>query len=333
MNKPSTEFNYDVAVFKIIAKSNLHVGAGGENYWIIDNLVQRDPATNLPCIYSSSLKGAIREFMKYYLQKTYSIDWLKKLDEIFGHDKSDVPDEDSEKYNEYFQAMDKEAALKSENSNVSEKEKEYEKGKGRKKPQIPGKYRFLQAELLSLPVRSDKRMFYRVTSPYLLDNFQKKLKQFKLKILGINETITNNVNQNSIPEKRAYTIDLGNAVLEEDDIRTVHNDIIIAQDISVLVGTNYVLANDNVLMELTDDYHLPVLARNHLEDGTSTNLWYEQVLPQETTFFFMVLYPKGDSNFTEFKNHITQIPIQIGANASIGYGFCRIEEIPIDIIA
>ena len=50
-------------VFIITAKTNLHVGneSGGE-FSIIDKAIQRDPLTNLPCINSSSLKGAIKEF-------------------------------------------------------------------------------------------------------------------------------------------------------------------------------------------------------------------------------------------------------------------------------
>ena len=51
--------------FKIEAISNLHVGNGEINYGLIDNLIQRDPVTELPNINSSSLKGALREFFKH----------------------------------------------------------------------------------------------------------------------------------------------------------------------------------------------------------------------------------------------------------------------------
>jgi CRISPR-associated protein Cmr4 len=83
---------------------------------------------------------------------------------------------------------------------------------------------------------------------------------------------------------------------------------------------------DAEFCEKVDDYNLPVIARNHLEDGTSTNLWYEQILPRETKLFFTVVY--NDENlFKVFEEAIIAHPVQIGANASVGYGFCKIEEI------
>ena len=47
----------------ITAKTNLHVGnENTSNYGLIDKAVQRDVLTGLPCINSSSLKGAINEY-------------------------------------------------------------------------------------------------------------------------------------------------------------------------------------------------------------------------------------------------------------------------------
>ena len=56
----------NIRVFKITAKTKLHVGneSGGE-FTIIDKTIQRDPLTSLPCINSSSLKGAIKEYCYY----------------------------------------------------------------------------------------------------------------------------------------------------------------------------------------------------------------------------------------------------------------------------
>ena len=67
-------YNFKVAFFTITAKTPLHIGAGGENFWIVDKLIQRDASTNLPCIYASSLKGALREYMRDYLTNDNKID-------------------------------------------------------------------------------------------------------------------------------------------------------------------------------------------------------------------------------------------------------------------
>ena len=50
-------------VWLIQAKTNLHVGnKNTSNYGLIDKAIQRDPLTQIPCINSSSLKGALNEY-------------------------------------------------------------------------------------------------------------------------------------------------------------------------------------------------------------------------------------------------------------------------------
>lgn len=70
---------------------------------------------------------------------------------------------------------------------------------------------------------------------------------------------------------------------------------------------------------------LPVIARNCLENGVSKNLWYEQVLPRKSRLAFFILHDDGEINKT-FDSAITSVPVQIGANASVGYGICVIKK-------
>ena len=50
-------------VWFITAKTNLHVGnENTSSYGLIDLSVQRNVTTGLPCINSSSLKGALNEY-------------------------------------------------------------------------------------------------------------------------------------------------------------------------------------------------------------------------------------------------------------------------------
>jgi len=73
---------------------------------------------------------------------------------------------------------------------------------------------------------------------------------------------------------------------------------------------NVICGNDN----------LPIIARNVLENGESKNLWYEQVLPAETVLY-TIIREDGD----ELKNALNGKIVQIGANATIGYGYCKFE--------
>ena len=74
--------------------------------------------------------------------------------------------------------------------------------------------------------------------------------------------------------------------------------------------------------KLCDDEHLPVIARNKLDNGTSENLWYEQVMPAETVFCAMI-----DDHDGKLTACLDGQYVQIGANATIGYGLCKFTKV------
>jgi CRISPR-associated protein Cmr4 len=82
------------------------------------------------------------------------------------------------------------------------------------------------------------------------------------------------------------------------------------------------LISDCEFKERCSDEELPIIARNCLEDGRSVNLWYEQVIPSETVFYTLIL-----SEVDELSNVLNNEIVQIGANATIGYGYCRLTKI------
>ena len=54
------------SVWLIIPQTNLHVGNESTVcFSVIDKAIQRDVTTGLPCINSSSLKGAIKEYFEH----------------------------------------------------------------------------------------------------------------------------------------------------------------------------------------------------------------------------------------------------------------------------
>jgi CRISPR-associated protein Cmr4 len=81
------------------------------------------------------------------------------------------------------------------------------------------------------------------------------------------------------------------------------------------IGNNPVLVNNEVFQKNITE-KLPVIARNNLENGQSTNLWYEEIVPRETVFYTFISAPEGNRKI-EFDKSV----LQIGANASVGYGF------------
>lgn len=107
------------------------------------------------------------------------------------------------------------------------------------------------------------------------------------------------------------------------------------------IDEHYELLDHKRFKDLCEDDELPIIARNCLQG--KGNLWYEQVLPQKTVFGVLlvsddqaevVVYNKKtgkdetisvdlNAALSKFNGKI----IQIGANATIGYGYCRFTKI------
>lgn len=251
--------------YLITCLTNMHVGSGGANYGVIDNLVQRDSINNMPTINSSSLKGALREFFK---NKWTKDEELKKLNYIFGPDS---------------------------------------KRSGEKGKEGIGHYKFFPADLLVLPVRSNKKPFFRATANMLVETINTKAEAFGVTLL------TGNYNKNSPTIKENIT----NLKLEDWSATTDTN---LTTDVNM--GEDIAIFDDNTFKKLAKK--LPVIARNQLDNGESKNLWYEEIVPRESRFVFFVA--QDDEN-TEFQAALENAIVQIGANGSIGYGYCKINKI------
>ena len=218
------------AAYLIKCLTNLHVGVGGASYSVVDNCVQRDITNGRPCIYSSSLKGALRQYFESHPNK----DLFRN---IFGGEG------------------------------------------GNETNQNAGKFTFFQANLLAYPIRDDEApKGYKLAS----------CSEWQTSIKGLWEQIKG-----------------------EGELKLV------VQDME--------LVECGSLAEELEA--LPVIARNKLNNGKSQNLWYEEVVPAESCFVFFVSYPEQGTDFKEFDDHINDQLVQIGANGSVGYGFCSISRL------
>lgn len=70
--------------------------------------------------------------------------------------------------------------------------------------------------------------------------------------------------------------------------------------------------------QLCSNDSLPIIARNCLENGESINLWYEQVLPSMSVLA-TIIETQDAKDLSDLNGTI----VQIGANATIGYGYCK----------
>lgn len=66
-------------------------------------------------------------------------------------------------------------------------------------------------------------------------------------------------------------------------------------------GKRVVLLHNNDFQRLCGENMLPVISRNYLESGESKNLWYEEVVPRLTQFYFPVMEEDRDADDFESK--------------------------------
>ena len=65
-----------------------------------------------------------------------------------------------------------------------------------------------------------------------------------------------------------------------------------------------------------------------MNNGKSENLWFEEVVPRESKFYTIIIQEENKENTAvkTFDEIISRDIIQIGANGSVGYGFCKISK-------
>lgn len=188
----------------------------------------------------------------------------------------------------------------------------------------PGKYIFHEARLLALPVRSGVRPFLYASTPEILADLAQQLKLMKPGAVRL---------VNSLKEAAGISVTSQQPLAEESGLIDEFEAVLFQQE--AMRKIDKLKKSDLLLSPLAlfaaEDFkgvceRLPVIARNQLENGVSKNLFYEEVVPRQTCFTFFVERPIGND---VFHSHLSDLNmrVQIGANASIGYGVCKLERI------
>lgn len=173
-----------------------------------------------------------------------------------------------------------------------------------------GTHRFLNADLVALPVRCTHQQ-------YAL-GFDIKLTDF------INQKSNNILNKSvfslSFDEKKDSIYGVSEETYAEDFLlkpENFQNPFTFNQH---LIQKQFATFQTNHFETLTNN--LPVIARNKV--GENKNLWYEEIVPHQTIFLTFIGSPEENSTFN---STLTTDLIQIGANTSVGYGLCKFHEI------
>jgi len=194
-----------------------------------------------------------------------------------------------------------------------------------------GYARFFEAKLLALPVRGDKKPYFMATSPSRISEFIDDCLLFGCTLDAALLAELNKLLNYQIEPNKAMTLSGMGMVdtLESVDLKGIN-----AKALAPLFDDSLALLSEGDLKEIAAS--LPVIARNQLENGISQNLFYEEVLPRETLLYTFISFPgekivssEDREGFEKAESHfvkaIEEEPVQIGANASIGYGLCQMK--------
>lgn len=199
-----------------------------------------------------------------------------------------------------------------------------------------GSYSFFTAQLLFRPMRvSDGNFTYcLVTTVDLLEKMVQMVSDLNgdlpcdmLKAIKKVKEKMNNL-------KDKYGISNKDISVEGYNLEYCKEDVNKAIDLLLNIFEKFNLKNGVPIVilkpEIFKEIDLPIVARNQLEDGLSNNLWYEEIVPHESIFYFAIMYPDNNDSFKKFDEELRSNIIRFGGGASIGYGYCKIEEYTIN---
>lgn len=280
------------SIFEVKCITNLHIGTSGNAYGVIKNEVEKDAVLNTPMLPASGIKGALRDYWRQN-KKEHEV-------EIFGTDT-----------------------------------KERDKIK-------KGKCKFLNAQLIFRPMRVSfgDYAYCLVTTPDLIITMLATFNAFGIKkYRGIStETYSKKDIFSSIFEECkgdiAGIVYYPNGQIEEIEgycVKTVGNKDTKNKEIEEIYKMLFELSEGVpiaiVKSDIFNTIDLPIVARNHLVDGKSNNLWYEEIVPHQSRFYFITIWEAGDDELYEvMKKEICKTPVSFGGNNSVGNGYCSIKE-------
>ncbi len=182
-----------------------------------------------------------------------------------------------------------------------------------------GTARFFEGKLLALPARSDKASYLMVTSREIIQSLITDLTLFCNKNYDCLNNLLSLITDKEF-EAVVFDESLDGAIVEDLGLsaKQIDKENLDLELLSLIFGDNLVIVSHEMLKMLCDENHLPIIARNNL-NPENKNLFYEQVLPRYTRLYFFVM-SNGDINLD---NKV----VQIGANATIGYGYCQLNNI------
>ena len=190
--------------------------------------------------------------------------------------------------------------------------------------------KFYDARLLTLPLRASKRVYFHCTSPETVLDYLNTIDTFKT-ATGLDDLKNFIANLNCADKEFIVLNNDTNLEIEDySNYKSVPINNGVKDLIKKYIGIdseNLAVFKNEIFSDICKD-SLPVIARNKIgEDGKSENLFYEEVLPRRSKLWFMLGFDENITINSQFGTKLTSDLIQMGANASIGYGVTQIRPV------
>ena len=181
---------------------------------------------------------------------------------------------------------------------------------------------------MSRPVRSNKKPYFSATSVGVLTAFLELLEDFEIAFDEALKGELLKLSQEKVSNGKPLIFEnLQGVILEDYETETSSLDV---SALNGFLGENIALFSDEDFKALD----LPVLARNYLVNGESKNLWYEEVVPKKSKFYFVIAKPTNlddadkKEKLEKFEKQFDGMKsVQFGANKSIGYGYSKVQKV------
>jgi CRISPR-associated protein Cmr4 len=186
--------------------------------------------------------------------------------------------------------------------------------------------------LLLLPVRSLTSHFMWITSPHLIERFQRDCRRMQPPVKDVPISGLEILGGDEANHPGYLGFDVGDLFLEErqfaragglpDGLTTILKPLIRHSETADRLDKQLVVLSD-VSFAWFARYGLAINARNVLDEKTKTskNLWYEETLPPDS-LFYLLLAERSDGALEKTKALFTNKPyLQAGGNETVGHGW------------
>lgn len=288
VNNSEQQTEKNATIITLRAQTSIHAGASDGN-GVVDLPIQREAHSDYPCIFGSSMKGALRAFAKDKLNENDT----KKL---FGPE----PNADSTANNMgSLLISDARLLLLPMRS-------------------LTGQFRWVTCPAILQRLCQDKHRFLSVNEKDIGIEVNDE------EVIILTNTPETAETNNDAPDRKLFLEEYAFKVKVEDNQKV--KDLLTAFIDEKLLTEQLAIISNNSFAYLCR-FAIPVNARNVLnEDKTSDNLWYEETLPTETVMY-VGLSGKSEGLQTIKNILVKNKYLQVGGNETIGMGWFVVKEL------